>query len=1314
MPRGLLITTKNKKITIQPLFFLLLILPILLGAFGGALFVELDGFGLITEEDLEPQVLGVSSPNILSFQGRVTDLSDTPITGSTSLTFNLYNVPSGGASLWTGSCSVTPDQDGVFEVILGSGCGSAIPETVFSENTDTYLGITVGSDSEMTPRQRVTAAAYALNADTVDGFDSSQNPEANEIVVLDSSGYLSFGVVDPQISSSSDIILSPTNNIGIGTTDPQALLSVGSSSQFRVSDSGDLSRIRDLAYVWPSSHPTSGHTGFLRTDDSGNLAWVDVGAAGSWGTSDVSIFSTHAGYMSDTGISTFDPFTVDDNDDRLSINVDQPKGGLSVYSSYSVSGSWPLVSFKGENSSFDATVLELTQDGVGDMIQGYSGSTFTYQIDEYGDMHLASNGIAYLEPFSSLPSSANLSPNTGEGCLYSSGSSLYWDSDCSAGSPVALGQTGSSLWSENGSDIFFNTGDVGIGTGSTTYRLHVYEDSPSHGVVANFARNGSGDIGIAFGQTGVRSFAIGGKSGGGFGFWEGRYGAVAGTEVMTISPSGYLGINKTDPQNALHVVGNIELGEGTTSRSLYSYNSARTYYGQLELYNLATGDLSLTTTFDTGDIVLNPGGDVIFVGGGLNLADNWSNIYGENLRIWGNNNSDIYLQPDGGNVAIGTESPDAGVLLHLESSSNLGTAIALSNQDTGGHKWYIASNGSENYGGAGALQFYDYTVDAPRMVIDTNGDVGIGTTSPSYKLHIAGDVGFTGTLQAGSVPWARLTNYVSVSAGTGLSGGGALSSSRTLSLNTSYTDGLYVNQSGDGMSGALDMNQNNITDGNTIYMDNWFRSQGNTGWYSENYGGGWYMTDGTWIRSYGSKSVYMNSNVAVGGNLGVGTTSPAQKLHVVGATNVGDSTATPNAGLDNVFEAYKVGTMGQYETVMLAATRYGQSSDRYLFVASRWDSNNNWVDNEFSVTTSGQGKFDGGSSSPADFAEYFYSFDVGLEGGDLVALSEISNTDPTGVKMGVMEKALGTDIPLGVISTNPGFVGALSNDVTENTKIYESDSHYQIVGLLGQLPIKVTTNTGEISKGTPISTSSISGYGAKANKTGVIVGYATQSTSHWNSNNCRKVSEPNSISWPADSDGTNSSEPCYILPDGTYVGKIMVYLNPTWYDPRIYITSEPEEENTEENTYEDLIARIEKLENSINPEIDGETFENEQNLTKILQLTQTESGDIEILGGNIIFKGDGTLAIRKLEMEEDYTAGTGTILGTQTQVKIETEAVTENSKILLTPKTKTKNSQLYTTDIIEGDSFYVNIEDAIEQDITFDWFIVETKPKEEK
>ncbi len=63
-------------------------------------------------------------------------------------------------------------------------------------------------------------------------------------------------------------------NVGIGTDNPLAKLSVGTTSQFRVDVDGNITRIRDLQYSFPSSHAGAGF--FLRNDGAGNLTWSAV------------------------------------------------------------------------------------------------------------------------------------------------------------------------------------------------------------------------------------------------------------------------------------------------------------------------------------------------------------------------------------------------------------------------------------------------------------------------------------------------------------------------------------------------------------------------------------------------------------------------------------------------------------------------------------------------------------------------------------------------------------------------------------------------------------------------------------------------------------------------------------------------------------------------------------------------------------------------------------------------------------------------------------------------------------------------------
>ena len=86
----------------------------------------------------------------------------------------------------------------------------------------------------------------------------------------------------------------------------------------------------------------------------------------------------------------------------------------------------------------------------------------------------------------------------------------------------------------------------------------------------------------------------------------------------------------------------------------------------------------------------------------------------------------------------------------------------------------------------------------------------------------------------------------------------------------SYTGQWDLNVANDITAGStltvgstLYANNGIVVDGKTV-IDNgggWHRSYGATGWYNGTYGGGWYMTDSTYIRNYGSKQVLLSNNL---------------------------------------------------------------------------------------------------------------------------------------------------------------------------------------------------------------------------------------------------------------------------------------------------------------------------------------------------------------------------------------------------------------------------------------------------------------------
>ena len=140
---------------------------------GNVLFTLLVVAGLIWANSvgalpLRAPAAASTSTGTIAYQGRLADADGTPITDTVNMEFRLYDVASGGIflweELWTGSNSVQV-SDGLFNVMLGSM--EPIPQSVITEHASLFLGITVGTDDEMTPRVQLGSVPFAVQALTV-------------------------------------------------------------------------------------------------------------------------------------------------------------------------------------------------------------------------------------------------------------------------------------------------------------------------------------------------------------------------------------------------------------------------------------------------------------------------------------------------------------------------------------------------------------------------------------------------------------------------------------------------------------------------------------------------------------------------------------------------------------------------------------------------------------------------------------------------------------------------------------------------------------------------------------------------------------------------------------------------------------------------------------------------------------------------------------------------------------------------------------------------------------------------------------------
>ena len=258
-------------------------------------------------------------------------------------------------------------------------------------------------------------------------------------------------------------------------------------------------------------------------------------------------------------------------------------------------------------------------------------------------------------------------------------------------------------------NTYFNAGRVGIGTTSPTSRLHVNGSGATHG---EYFRISNGTTQIYELQPSIYNV-----TNNGFGIYD----VTDSTYRLVIDTSGQVGIGTTSPGSKLDV-------KGASATP-------------------ANGNQILSITNTTGGTQLN-----------LGTAEN---SYGWIEAREGATLRNLLLNPNGGNVGIGTTSPGEKLQVQLGNikidggvnSNERGLIIAHGGltgnqtrlvQDSSASIGHLYTTeralriqaGKDGSASGGTLDFW--VNQAERMMIDTDGKVGIGTTSPDKTLTVGG------------------------------------------------------------------------------------------------------------------------------------------------------------------------------------------------------------------------------------------------------------------------------------------------------------------------------------------------------------------------------------------------------------------------------------------------------------------------------------------------------------------------------------------------------------------------------------------------
>jgi hypothetical protein len=311
---------------------------------------------------------------------------------------------------------------------------------------------------------------------------------------------------------------------------------------------------------------------------------------------------------------------------------------------------------------------------------------------------------------------------------------------------------GGIIFNDGGDISILPTRNVGIGTASPGYKLHVSGTS-------QFEAEMRWSLGTTVSHAGYSTNKD----------WYIRSGETAG-KVILQDIGGNVGIGTNSPGYKLDVNGTVNTGALTATTGTFSGNvgigtaSPITKFevSDLSVFNV---DVSDATCVKVGNRYSSADQLSLIGAGDIAICSDWNdNDTGKNIDFRTNTDTNggtlLMRIQDDGNVGIGTDSPqeklhlvgdDANPLfLKMVGNTSKRAGIILS-EDAGNHiimEYDGTGTGAGNYFSMYSGVSGWASKGSGLNFVPSTGNIGIGTTSPGYKLDVSGTARFTGTVTA--------------------------------------------------------------------------------------------------------------------------------------------------------------------------------------------------------------------------------------------------------------------------------------------------------------------------------------------------------------------------------------------------------------------------------------------------------------------------------------------------------------------------------------------------------------------------------------